>query len=676
MDLPHKPFPVKLQPSNVRPLAYRIFSKKHGLNVKTDALLVLAETIGHQFGMDWKGVESQLFMENIAKAWKTEDRGIFIDGQGLQYVIREMNNSSSGAISAAASRTNRIAVRTDTVVDMNQDHVIDWNLYFNIINPPSQPHFVFDCARRQFSLLPSAQGKSFAEKMATVLKARTTLNLDRYSLIMDRLSRHESFQKKSFSALSSLRDGGPKTFTAEITPIKNLLGRDQARFIIFGLLAQSVNGEYIVEDSTDYIEVNFSNASNQEYAFFALGMFVVVEGVYLASQGSSNTSPDYIGGCFYVETIQQPPAEKRDACLEAYGNIDFLGVHKNGDFDNGTTLQSAQMVKVARVDKKWRRKLAEMEKSLGQHRMLFLGSDCFLDDPKVLAGLEKFLSSLEQELEQDSNLAAESAPLVIVMTGLFISHPLTPDNPSLTSVTSSEHYKSLFDNFAKMLAQCPHVVKHCKLMLIPGKNDPWQSTYSLGCTALNYLPQKPLPHIFLNRIERLFAPGNFILCWNPVRINYLSQEIVILKDELMAKFKRTNISFNIDMERERQSLERDSAMNNEERILSAVHEHVGEETVPTRVRQSRKLVKTLLDQGNLQPFLAESRLVDTVYEHVLRVEPLPSVLVLNDVLFGNFEVVYQGCKVVNLGRIVTGRTFNYATYCPAKKSFTFQLEYF
>lgn len=669
--------PIRLQPSNVRPLAYRILSKKHGLNVKTDALGVLAELIGHRFGLDWKGAQSQQFMEDIAKAWKSEDRGLFIDGQGLRFVVREMSKSATS--SAAASRTNSIvkATRSDTLMDEDEAQVpIDWSLFFRVINPPDQPHFVFDKARRQFSLLGSTKTMSFSEKLSHVLQAKTNLFLSRYALITDRLSRHQDFQKPTFSALSSISNSGYTGPTHEITPIKNLLGRDNTRFSLFGLLSQSANGEYILEDATDYIELDFGHATKADDAFFALGMFVVINGIYSASGGKSNTLPDYLGGLMHVHEISQPQIEKRDACLEAYGNIDFLGVHKDTNLDAKGNRTASSATQVLRVTKKYRRKLAEIEKSLPDHQMLFLGSNCYLDDHRVMEGLSKFFLNLNQKLQDDADggLSSDTSPLLIVMTGSFISVPLTSDTSGL-GVSSSERYKGLFDNLARILSKFKLITQSCKLLLIPGKNDPWQSTYSLGCTLLNYLPQKPIPNVFLSRLERTFASGNIIAGWNPVRVNYLSQELVILKDELMSKFKRSDIIFPQDLAKDREAMELESQLDHDQRISHKVHNSTEKDMISTKVRQSRKFVRTLLDQGNLEPFLGDSRLVDTVYEHVLRIEPLPTILVLHDVTFGNFEVMYQGCKVVNIASLVTGRTLNYAEYHPSRRAFSFRQIY-
>ncbi|ODV81085.1 DNA-directed DNA polymerase epsilon, subunit B [Suhomyces tanzawaensis NRRL Y-17324] len=672
--------PIKLQPSNLRPIAYRILSKKHGLNLKTDALAILTETISYKFGFEWKSVRSQQFIEEVARIWKLEDRGLFIDGAGLKQVLKELSKKKDSE--AAGETVPAVAGRSDTVVDIVEEEevpeeVINWKDYFKVINPNQQPKYKFDRHRKQFNLVSSNSipGHSL---MSKTLESTVELFYNRYNLISDRLSRHENFQKASYSNVSSLRRlalAGSSiqglSASNEITLIKNVLGRDGSKFILFGLLSKNSAGDFILEDSTDYIELNISQAYKAEGSFYCVGMFVIVEGIYSANGGSSNQMNDYIGGCFHVSVIGHPPAERRDVSNENYGSLDFLGIQGNA----GSSSTLAKVEKTLKINKPWKKKLIALEKSLTTHKLIMLGSDCYLDSFRVMDGLKKLFGAIETSLEDEF-----SEPLAIIMVGSFISKPLTPTNSSVSTISNSEYYKSNFDNLANILSGFPNIIKTCKLILVPGKNDPWQTTYSLGSSNLNYLPQKMVPNVFLNRLERLFPKGNLIRAWNPFRINYLSQEILILKDDLMSKFKRNDIIFEHDLELEEQLLEKEKKEmgNDEERINKLVLGQNGDVHIPEKIKQARKLVKTLLDQGNLQPFLRSLKLIDPNYDHVLRIEPLPTVLILQDAGVENFEVTYNGCKVVNIGRLIgnSGRRLNYAEYYPSGKRFEFKEIYF
>jgi len=655
-----KSLPINLQPSNLRPIAYRILSKKHGLNIKTEALSTLTEVISYNFGFDWKGPKAQQFLEEIGRVWKLENRGLFIDGPGLKQVIKEVNKSLGNDVPVKAARS-------DTLADVDEEQTINWEDYFKIINPPDQPHFKFDRHRKQFGLVTTPT-KTLADKLSHNLQYSIDLFSNRYYLLMDRLSRNENFQKTSFASISSLANSLHNSkITNEITLVKNLLGRDGSKFIIFGLLSKNSNGDYILEDCTDYIELNLRQTYKTPGLFFSVGMFVIVEGIYSASGGNSNSSTDYIGGCFYASNVGHPPAERREISDENYGNIDFLGIHK--DNDTGSTIND----KVVKISRSWKKKLTSLEKSLVTHKIIMLGSDCFLDLFKVCDGLEKFFSKLESNILEDT---INTPPLAIVMVGSFVSKPFTATSSSVASITNSETYKGHFDNLSTILSKFPNVIKSCKFILVPGKNDPWQSSYSLGGSSLNYYPQRSIPQVFTSRLERILPKGNLIWGWNPLRINYLSQEIIIFKDELMNKFKRNDIIFESDLEKDRQ--EQDDEDEDDEKRIKNIVEGNSTNSVSTRIQQARKLVKTLLDQGNLQPFLKDSKLTDVVFDHTLRLEPAPNTIVLHDANFDNFEVTYNGCKVINISKLIstTKRRLNYAEYYPSTKKFHFKELYF
>lgn len=656
--------PVKLTPANIRPIAYRILSKKHGLNIQTDALSVLTDVIGLRFGAEWKGPRTQHFIEEIAKAWKLQDRGIFIDGPNLEQVVNELSKDKS-----LGKEGPQKALRSDTLMDIdseshenNGEVLIKWTDYFAFITPDKQPNFVFDRVRKQFNSKPAV-----GSKLNSTLQASIDYFNSRYHLIVDRLSRHENFQKQSFSSLAAVNSTlNRDELKYEITLIKNVLGRDGGKFILFGLLSTNINGNYILEDATDHIELDFMHTLPTEGSFYTTGMFLIVEGIYSASGGSMNNDANVISGRFHVSNISHPPAERRDVGLKTYGYLDFMGIHGQVS----STLSGG-----GKLDKPLRKKLSALEKALGNHKLIYLGANCFLDDRKIMTGLKKFFGQLENSLIEQQGTEDQDSPLAIVMTGSFCSTPLTAVNGSNTQVSNSENYKSNFDELAALLTNFPVVIKTCKLVLMPGPNDPWQSSYSLGRESLTNLPQKPIPKVFLTRLERLLPKGNLIYGGNPMRINYISQEIVLYRDDLMNKLKRNDILF-----QEQLDAMAEADKENQEEGLN-VKDMVGNQTgfLSPKIRQARQLVKTILDQGNLQPFLKDLKVIDPNYHHVLRIEPLPTSLVLFDSRFESFEVTYNGCKVANIGNLVSNKNtkkLNFAEYYPSNKSYIFREQYF
>lgn len=603
--------PVKLQPTNLRPTAYRILSKKHGLNIQTDALKELTSVISLKFGSEWKSPRAQAYLEDIGKFWKLQDRGLFIDGEGLKEVVKQMDQDVT-----PVDEENKENIEYDQ---------LQWRDYFKIINPPDQPNYAFDKQRKQFTL----KGKP---TMANFASANIDYFNQRYSLIRDRLSRNEVFQKTNYQSISNIRS---KKLTKEITLIKNITGKNGESFILFGLLSKNYRGCYTLEDSSDSIELNLEQAHKIFDAFYTEGMFVTIEGLY--SQFNEN-SPN---GIFHVTHIGHPPAERRDISSEHYGNLDFLNINKEN---------ISNMNHISRVNRDFKKALVKAEKQHYDHKFIVLGSDIHLDEPKILKGLKKFFNKLENDLIDDV-----IPPITLVMIGSFVSIPINSVQSSMSSISNSELYKNNFNNLASLIGEFTNISTRVKFLLIPGPNDPWQSSHSLGSSNLNYLPQSPIPSVFLTRLERLLPKGNLVVGWNPVRMNYLSQEIVLLKDELMSKFNRNDIIL-------------DSDGNDSHEILS---ENPDNNVSPT-ILQARKLVKTLLDQGHLQPFSKSLKLVNPIYSHCLKIEPLPNLIIFNDTSFKNTQVPYTGCRVITLSNFLSDNRVTYLEYYPSTRNCDFK----
>lgn len=147
-----------------------------------------------------------------------------------------------------------------------------------------------------------------------------------------------------------------------------------------------------------------------------------------------------------------------------------------------------------------------------------------------------------------------------------------------------------------------------------------------------------------------------------------------MKDDIINKFKRNDIIFSNDLELEQLKLQKDK---NDDGLIHATDINTKEPHISPKIKQARKLVKTILDQGNLQPFLKDIRIINTNFDYSLRIEPLPTILILNDATFPTFEVTYNGCKVINTGKLVgNNRKLSFVEYFPSGKKFEFKEVYF
>lgn len=89
--------------------------------------------------------------------------------------------------------------------------------------------------------------------------------------------------------------------------------------------------------------------------------------------------------------------------------------------------------------------------------------------------------------------------------------------------------------------------------------------------------------------------------------------------------------------------------------------------LPQKVQETRKLVKTILDQGHLSPFLDSLRPISWDLDHTLTLCPIPSTMVLCDTTSAQFDLTYNGCKVINPGSFIHNRRARYMEYVPSSK---------
>lgn len=85
-------------------MAFRVFTKKHNLTLKSDALALLCAFVGRRCGADWRdsGMGERL-LDEIARQWKRNEgaQGVLVDGgEALKGVIRGMEVPGAGAAGA------------------------------------------------------------------------------------------------------------------------------------------------------------------------------------------------------------------------------------------------------------------------------------------------------------------------------------------------------------------------------------------------------------------------------------------------------------------------------------------------------------------------------------------------------------------------------------------------
>ena len=266
--------------------------------------------------------------------------------------------------------------------------------------------------------------------------------------------------------------------------------------------------------------------------------------------------------------------------------------------------------------------------------------------------------------------------------------------------TGSIEYKELFNELASVMSDFLPLLRTSTWIFVPGDNDPWASSFSAGASAL--VPRQGIPDIFTSRIKRAFASakselgatvskdsvdGEAIWTTNPARISLFgpAHEVAIFRDDISSRFRRNSIRFG---QATQQAADTNAAQNtqdaDEEETMSGALPTT--ETDPTSpeptsnddenddqmpdipplpstlrtpgdnyaLAQAKKLILSLLPQSTLSPFPISIRPTHWSHNSALSLYPLPHALILADAEAEPFALTFEGCHVVNPGRLVSG----------------------
>ncbi|RFU36168.1 hypothetical protein B7463_g194, partial [Scytalidium lignicola] len=703
--------PIILPPATLRPVAFRTFTKKHSLTLTSSALQALATFVGRHCGTGWReeGLAEKV-LEEVAKAWKNRNGGAIIDGESndLKDLLKILEGSMSGGrvvVSREISRQNslvlgssqnsdvsatRLGLRPATLEredsqsslgfstladgETEEEDVKDPRRWLKVVDALEQPRLVFNSNKKHFDR------DTTKPSLLSQPSHKTQLFRNRYNLVHQRLLRNEAFQVPTFemSRKPHLKRSS-STLTSQqaykLTPIANLLGRSGTSHMLLGLLTIAPTGTLAITDLTGSIALDLKHAKPvpEDGVWFAPGMIVLIDGIYEEDDtsisgglGATGGIGGTIGGKFVGLFVGGPPCERRHVTLGVngtnpaglttasggFGWVDFLGVGS----------ERAVGSKMRRLEQRSMR-VPEGTDHAGRGRIIIIG-ELNLDQPRTLQALKKVLVTYAAEPEED-------CPMVFVLMGNFVKHPVMARGGSGGSI----EYKEYFDELASTLSDFPTLLQCSTFVFVPGDNDGWASSFSAG--AATCLPQKFIPQIFTSRIKRAFAlanaeaekergkktDGEAIWTTNPSRMTLFGpcHEILLFRDNISGRLRRTAIKFSsasnheedadvdmADSAPERSGMDTDLTMNSaESQTVNST-----DETISSDERAARKLVKTVLDQGYLSPFPIAKRPVLWDYASALQVYPLPTAMVLTDTEAPAFSMTYEGCHVMNPGSLL------------------------
>lgn len=316
-------------------------------------------------------------------------------------------------------------------------------------------------------------------------------------------------------------------------PVEFLLGStaNLGQIIVLGMMTQIKEGKYFLEDPTGVVEMDLKQA-NFHTGLYTENCFVLAEGTYE-------------DGVFHVKALGFPPAEPGSVTRSHFGNINFFGG------PSSTSLKASA-------------KLKALERE-NNDAMFVILSDVWLDQPRVLEKLRALFSGY-----------SAVPPALFIFCGNFTSEPHGP--------THYHTLKQSFQAFAKMVSDFPPLIENSRFVFVPGSQDPGPG---------NILPRPPIPSVFSTLVTDKIPLS--IFAYNPCRIQYCTQEIIVFREDLVNKMCRNSRNLPKDLK-----------------------------DIPVQ------LMKTILAQAHLCPIPPHVRPMYWTQDHSLRVYPVPDLMILAD----------------------------------------------
>ncbi|XP_033639912.1 DNA polymerase epsilon subunit 2-like isoform X2 [Asterias rubens] len=281
---------------------------------------------------------------------------------------------------------------------------------FAVIDAFSIPRFTYNQDRKKFiknESVPCIHADA---------QAKADLFRDRYSLLLQRTSRHSLFTPPIPGAATD-----PSIRKFQLKSVEFLLGSTAklGEIIVLGMLTQLKEGKFFLEDPTGAVQLDLSEAQFHT-GLFTENCFVLAEGWY----------EDKV---FHINAFGFPPPELAESTRSYFGSMNFFGGPSPTCAKASTKLQA-------------------IEKDNEEAMFVFL-SDIWLDQLKVREKLNVLFSGY-----------AEMPPTCFVFCGNFTSKPY-----------GSSHVKTLKDSFqalAEMLSEYPSLLEGSKFLFVPGPQDP------------------------------------------------------------------------------------------------------------------------------------------------------------------------------------------------------------
>ncbi|KAK7028807.1 DNA polymerase epsilon subunit 2 [Halocaridina rubra] len=336
--------------------------------------------------------------------------------------------------------------------------------------------------------------------------------------------------------------------------------------VVLGLLTQLCEGKHHLEDDTGAVTLDLASARFHN-GLFTYNCFVLVEGWYE-------------DGVLHASAVGLPPPEEPSTTRALLGNINYFGGQGDVCAKNQTRLQQA-------------------ERENHDAMIVFL-SDVWLDKIKVMEKLRVLFSGY-----------ANFPPVAFIFCGNFLSTCYTSQQAS--------NLRHAFSALGDLIMEFPTLVDQSRFIFVPGPGDPGPSTI---------YPRPPLPKYVSEEIRRKVRSVDFVS--NPCRILYCTQEIAVLRENIVSKMCRNCVYFPSNAD-----------------------------DIPSH------FAKTLICQGHFSALPLHVLPVYWGMDHCLSLHPTPDLIITAD-KGDSFTANYNHAVVTNPGSF-SKTNFSFKVYLPATR---------
>ncbi|XP_065315524.1 DNA polymerase epsilon subunit 2-like [Gordionus sp. m RMFG-2023] len=445
-----------------------------------------------------------------------------------------------------------------------------------------------------------------------------SLNLaNRYNLLCYRLSKSKLFTIANVISKDENREL-PTSTKFQVKPVIYLLGRarPEEHIICLGMLARMKENQLFLEDPSGAIKLDISETIWHD-GIFTEYCFVLAEGYVMDN-------------IFQAYAIGFPPAESEAISREHMGNANFFGPEPDVNPKVSKLYENYQECDLDECSD-YTLNTINIENKLAEMQSCFvILSDLYLDKANVKEKFNTLLNGYE----------SDNPPYAFIICGSFISPEKSVDKDFEKSrKITSNHFSEL----ALMISKHKNISKRSRFVFVPHIRD------DQGITGI--LPRPPLPDslsktfhkaIYVARNHKNVVKGDtnigvndynyeimqnftetenkekaqddkYFFTSNPCRIQYMSHNIVVFREDMVTKLFRNCIhSPNLE-----------------------------------GIDAPDSFAQTILSQANLSPMSFDVSPKFNQFDQALNLYPLPDLIVCADRYLPYTYESPHNCLVIN-----------------------------